>query len=91
MGSMTLLVTLLHGIGAVIWAVAYCVLEALPDYRSAMLYSLNAMTSYGHEPIQLKAEWQMMGALESLNGMLLLGFTTAFLFSMIQAVLPLAR
>ena len=56
-----------------------------------MLYSLNAMTSYGHEPIQLKAEWQMMGALESLNGMLLLGFTTAFLFSMIQAVLPLAR
>ena len=30
----------------------------------------------------------MMGALEALNGMLLFGLTTAFLFAMIQRVLP---
>jgi hypothetical protein len=32
----------------------------------------------------------MMGALEALNGMLLFGLTTAFLFAMIQEVWPRA-
>jgi hypothetical protein len=31
----------------------------------------------------------MMGALEALNGMLLFGLTTAFLFKMIQEAWPL--
>ena len=34
-------------------------------------------------------QWQLMGALEALNGMLLFGLTTAFLFAMIQKVWPL--
>lgn len=86
MGATTLLATMLHGIEAFIWAVAYRALDSLPDYKSAMLYSLSAMTSYGHANLFLKAQWQMMGALEALNGMLLLGLTTAFLFSMIQKI-----
>jgi hypothetical protein len=44
------------------------------------------MTTYGHESISLERHWQMMGALEALNGMLLFGLTTAFLFAMIQEV-----
>ena len=56
-----------------------------------MLYSLSAMTSYGHANLYLQAHWQMMGALEALNGMLLFGPTTAFLFAMIQSVWPLGR
>jgi hypothetical protein len=86
MGSMTLFVTTLLGLEATIWALAYRLLNALPDFRSAMLYSLSAMTSYGSTNIFLKFHWQLMGALESLNGMLLLGLTTAFLFSMIQKI-----
>ena len=54
-----------------------------------MLYSLSAMTSYGHANLFLKDRWQLMGALEALNGMLLFGLTTAFLFGMIQRVWPL--
>ena len=54
--------------------------------RSAMLYSLGAMTTYGHKNLVLEDRWQMMGALEALNGMLLFGLTTAFLFAMIQHV-----
>ena len=88
-GGTALLATLLHGIEAGIWAVAYRFLGALPDNRSAMLYSLSAMTTYGHANLYLKAHWQLMGALEALNGMLLFGLTTAFLFAMIQRVWPL--
>ena len=37
-GITTLLATTLHGIEAAIWATAYCLLGALPDTESAMLY-----------------------------------------------------
>jgi hypothetical protein len=86
MGTTTMLVTSLHAIEAGIWAVSYRFLGALPDYRSAMLYSLNAMTSYGHESLFLEPQWQLLGAIESLNGWLLFGLTTAFLFGIIQRI-----
>jgi hypothetical protein len=89
MSVTVLLVTLLHAIEGVVWAAAYRLLGALPDNKSAMLYSLSAITSYGHADIFLADHWKMMGALEALNGMLLFGLTTAFLFSMIQFVWPL--
>lgn len=84
MGATTLSATILHGVEAIIWAVAYRLVGALPDERSAMLYSLNAITSYGHANLSLESHWQLMGALEALNGWLLFGLTTAFLFGVIE-------
>jgi hypothetical protein len=86
MGATTLLATSLRAIEAVIWAIAYRVLGALPDSKSAMLYSLNAMTSYGHTNLSLGDHWQLMGALEALNGWLLFGLSTAFLFATMEKV-----
>jgi len=85
-GATTLVATCLHALEAWIWAVAYRFLGAIPDERSAMLYSLSAITSYGHANLQLADHWQLMGALEALNGWLLFGLTTAFLFGMIEKV-----
>jgi len=85
-GVTTMLATCVHGIEAPIWACAYLFLRALPDFRSSMLYSLNAMTSYGHTNLSLEDHWHLMGALEALNGWLLFGLTTAFLFAVIQKV-----
>src|ERR1700739_1498880 len=89
MGVTALLATVLHGIEAASGAPASRLLGALSDTKSAMLYSLSAMTSYGHANLFLEEQWQLMGALEALNGMLLFGLTTAFLFAMIQKVWPL--
>jgi len=82
------LATILHALEGAVWAGAYRFLGAMPDNRSAMLYSLGAMTTYGHENQPLPLRWQMMGTLEALDGMLLFGLTTAFLFAMIQRVWP---
>jgi hypothetical protein len=79
-----LLATTLHALEATIWAVAYRLLGALGDFRSAILYSLNAMTTYGHINIYLTDRWHLLGALEALNGWLLFGLTTAFLFGIID-------
>ena len=86
LGATTLLATCLHWIEACIWAFAYWFLGALPDLRSSMLYSLNAMTSYGHTNLNLEDHWHLLGALEALNGWLLFGLSTAFLFAVIEKV-----
>jgi len=83
-GAVTLSATALHAIEACLWAGAYVLLGALSDYKSAMLYSLNAVTSYGHTDLELAPHWHLMGALEALNGWLLFGLTTAFLFAVID-------
>lgn len=89
MGIAALFVTLLHGVEAIIWAGAYILVEALSDGRSALLYSVSAITSYGHANLVLAARWQLLGALEALNGMILFGLTTAMLYGMIQRVWPI--
>ncbi|MBR0672146.1 hypothetical protein [Neoroseomonas soli] len=88
MGAATALVTLLHVVQGAIWAAAYVLLGALPDPHEAMLYSLGAMTAYGHAAVFLAPAWQMLGALEALNGLILFGLTTAFLYGMIQQAWP---
>ena len=80
MAAAALMVTVLLAFQGTLWAAAYRVVGALPDNRSAMLYSLSAITGYGHAQVFLEPHWQMMGALEALNGMILFGPTTAFMF-----------
>jgi hypothetical protein len=81
MACTVLLVTVVHAIDAAIWGVTYILLGALPDSHSAMLYSLGAMTTFGNSTFNLEAQWQLMGVVESLNGVILFGLTVATLFS----------
>jgi hypothetical protein len=85
-GATVLSVVVLHGLECFLWAEAYRLLGAVQNNKSAVLYSVNAMTSYGHDNIMLAPGWQMMGALEALDGWILFGLTTAFLFTAIQKV-----
>lgn len=88
MGIVTMLATVLHALEAGIWAWAYLRLGALPNVHEAILYSLSAITTYGHAELFLAPHWRLMGALEALNGLLLFGLTTAFLYAHVQRVWP---
>ena len=82
--AVTLVATFMHAAETALWAVFYMLLGARPDPKSAMLYSLGAITTYGHSGLYLEQGWQLMGAIEALSGWLLFGLTGAFLFSLIQ-------
>jgi hypothetical protein len=58
----------------------------VPALRAVMLYPVSALTTYGHANALLPDRWRMLGSLEALNGMLLFGLSTAFLFAVIQEV-----
>jgi hypothetical protein len=85
-GAAALVAAIFHGLEAAMWAATYVLLGALPDRKSAMLYSLGAMTTFGTSDIDLESRWRLMGPLESLNGWILFGLTTAFLFAFIQNI-----
>jgi hypothetical protein len=91
MGVTAMWATFLLAVEAGVWAMAFRSLGALPDNRLALLYSLSAITTYGHSDIYLAAHWRLMGALEALNGIMLFGLTTAFMYGMIQRVWPIER
>ena len=49
------------------------------------------MTTRGSPGMTLQPQWQLMGALESADGMLLFGISTAFLFAVLERVWSLVR
>ena len=85
-GAIGWLLTVFHGIEAIIWAVAYLWLGAIGTTRDAMLYSIDSMTTRGASGLRLDPEWRIMGALEAADGMLLFGISTAFVFAVMQRI-----
>ena len=88
-GAVGLLLAVLHGIEATIWAAAYLWLGALDSPIDAMLYSVDSMSTRGASGLRLQRHWRMMGALESTNGMLLFGMSTAYIFAVMQVYWPM--
>jgi hypothetical protein len=87
--STGLLLAILHGIEAAIWAAAYLWLGALDSPLNAILYSVDSMSTRGASGLMLQAHWRMLGALEAVNGMLLFGISTAYIFALMQAYWPM--
>ena len=83
-GVIGLLLAVLHGIECGIWAAAYLWLGALDTPRDALLFSIDSMSTQGASGLTPQRSWQMMGALEAVDGMLLFGISTAYIFAVMQ-------
>ena len=84
-GAVTLILAALHGLEAVLWASAYWWLGALQTFAGASVYALSTMTTFEIPGVTLPSRFHMFSALESVNGVLLFGISTAFLFAVMQA------
>lgn len=82
--AMGLLLVVLHGIEAALWAAAYLWLGAFKSVGAALLYSIDSMATRGASNLRLQPHWQMMGGLEAVDGMLLFGISAAFIFTVMQ-------
>ena len=83
-GLVGLLLAALHGIEAALWAAAYRWLGALHSPAEAFLYSVDSISTRGASGLILDHHWRMMGALEAVDGMLLFGISTAYIFTVMQ-------
>jgi len=83
-GVMGLLLALLHGLECVIWAAAYLWLGVLDSPTDALIYSVDSMATLGASGLTPQRPWQVMGGLEAVNGMILFGVSTAYVFAVMQ-------
>ena len=84
-GAVALMLAALHGLESTLWASAYRWLGALGSFTDASVYSLATMTTFEIPGLVLPPRWRMISALEAVNGVLLFGISTAFIFAVIQA------
>lgn len=83
-GAVALTLAALHGLEGVLWASAYWGLGALDSLTDASVYALATMTTIEISGLTLPPRFHMLSALEAMNGVLLFGISTAFLFAVIQ-------
>lgn len=83
-GAVALILAALHGLEGVLWALAYWRLGAFDSFTDASIYSLSTMTTSEVPGVTVPSRFQMISALEAVNGVLLFGISTVFLFAVIQ-------
>src|SRR5690349_19497782 len=83
-GAVAVILAALHGLEGLLWAFAYWGLGALNSLTDASVYALATMTTYDVAGLTVPARFQMLSALQAVNGVLLFGISTAFLFAVMQ-------
>ena len=77
----------IHTIEAWGWAVIYYTLDEFNNFHDALYFSVVTSTTLGFGDFTLSSEWQLLSAFEAMGGLLLFGFSTAFLIHLIQSLL----
>jgi voltage-gated potassium channel len=68
------------------YAALYAGLRTFKDWEEALYFSTVTYTTIGYGDLTLPKPWRVLGAIEGANGIILLGWSTAFFFSVIQRI-----
>ena len=88
-GQGAAIVSVVLGMGAIftcevwLYALVYLLIGALPNLESCLYFSITSFTTMGYGDVVLDHRWRLLGAIEGANGLLLFGWSTAFLISVI--------
>lgn len=77
----------LHGVEIWLYAALYLVIGAVQTLEAAVYFSTITYASIGFGDAEMAPAWRLVGAIEGINGVLLLGWSTAF-FVTVVARLP---
>lgn len=78
--GMVLGIFVIHGIEIWGYAVLYWLAGATARLEDGLYLSLGAYSTTGWVDVHLRAGWRIVVSLESVNGLLLVGWSTAFFF-----------
>ena len=68
----------LHGIEIWLYAALYRGIGAIETVRDAVYFSTISYGAIGYSDAAIAPEWKLLGAIEGINGVLLLGWSIAF-------------
>jgi len=71
-----------------LWALAYYVLNVFGDFETALYFSTSTFSTVGYGDLVTSEQWRLLAGLESVNGFLLIGWSTAYLVAASMRVGP---
>lgn len=71
----------IHTVEIWLYALAFLAIGALDEFTVALYFSTVSFASIGYGDIILGRDWRLVGAIEGVNGLILIAWSTAFLFS----------
>lgn len=75
-----------HTVQVWIWAIVWVLLEVLPDWNSAIYFSLVTFTTLGYGDIVLGEALRIFGSFASVAGLLAFGLSTAYMVALMTRV-----
>lgn len=81
----------LHSAEIWIWAGIYQLLGAFIDFEHALYFSTSTYVTIGYGDIVLPPGLRILGAIEGASGIILIGWSTAFFFSIVDRMKLLER
>lgn len=76
----------LHTIEIWTYAILYAAVGALPTFDDALYFSTTTYSTLGYGDVVFPRAWRLVGAIEGANGIILLGWSTAFFVSVINRI-----
>lgn len=81
----------LHGIEIWSYALLYWSMSAFATFEQALYFSTTSYSTIGYGDVVLPVGQRLVGAIEGVNGVLLLGWSTAFFFTIVHRMNLLER
>jgi Ion channel len=79
--------SLAHITEVALWAVLFIICGEFPDFGTAFYHSAVNYSSLGYGDVIMTPSWRLLGPLETANGVLLFGVTTAMIIAVLQRLI----
>lgn len=88
LSGMGLLLLCLHTLEIAVFSAFYLGVGAMQDLEEALYYSASAYSTLGRTADYFPTDWRLIGAIEALIGFLMIGWSTAFIVSKVNRLMP---
>lgn len=73
----------LHGVEIWLYAFLYLAIGAVEGLRDAVYFSTITYGAIGYDDAVMAEEWRLVSAIEGINGIIMIGWSTAFLIRVV--------
>jgi hypothetical protein len=78
----------LHGVEIWLYAFLYNLLGAIEGLREAVYFSTVSYGAIGYDDAAMAEKWKLVSAIEGINGIILIGWSTAFFVMIVARMRP---
>ena len=73
-----------HACEVTVWALAYLIADAAPAGSGLVYFAFVNYTTLGYGDVTPVEDWQLLGPMTAMNGVLLFGWSTAVIFEVLR-------